>query len=144
MKFSMNARSMGLAAVAATLCATGAVAGSRFGTPGVTIYKAADGSGYAYGTLGGTRNSAFPSERLSCTISRSVTQNAAGAEVKVTTVVCSAMDKNGVTAACVSSKEEFADALNGVSNDGLIDFRFTGGLCTSISVYESSSLERKR
>jgi len=144
MKISMNAKRMGLAAVAAALCATGVLAGSRYGQPSVTIFKAADGSGYAYGTLGGTRNSAFPGEKLSCTVSRALTLNSAGGEVKVTTVVCSAIDRNGVTAACLSTKEEFADALNGLSNDGLIDFRFAGTQCTSIAVYESSSLERKR
>jgi hypothetical protein len=135
---------MGLAALAATLCATGTIAGSRYGQPSVTVYKGSDGSGYAYGTLGGTRNSAFPGERLSCSVTRSVTQNSAGAEVKVTTVICTAVDKNGVSAVCLSSKEEFADLLNGLSSDGLIDFRFTGAQCTSIAVYESSSLERKR
>jgi hypothetical protein len=144
MNISMNAKRMGLATVVAALCATGALAGSRYGQPSVTVFKGADGSGYAYGTLGGTRNSAFPGEKLSCTASRSITVNSAGAEVKVTTVLCTAVDRNGVSAVCVSSKEEFADALNGLSNDGLIDFRFQGAQCTSIAVYESSSLERKR
>ena len=134
----------GLAGIAATLVATGAMAGSRYGSPSVTVFKAADGSGYAYGTLGGTRNSAFPAEKLMCSVGRALALNAAGSELKITTVVCSAVDKNGVAAACLSNKEEFADALNGASNDALIDFRFTGAQCTSISVYESSSVERKR
>jgi len=144
MKFSMNAKRMGLVAVAAALCATGALAGSRYSQPSVTVLKNPDGSGRAYGTLGGTRNSAFPGERLSCTASRSVSLNSAGAEVKSTTMNCIAVDKNGLSAVCVSTKEEFADALNGLSNDGLIEFTYTGINCTAIYVYESSSLERKR
>jgi hypothetical protein len=120
------------------------IGGARYGQPSVTVVKNADGTGWAYGTLGGTRNSAFPGERLSCSIGRAVTLNTTGGEVKVTTVICVAVDKNGVSATCLSTKEEFADALNGLSNDGLIDFRFTGARCDSIAVYESSSLERKR
>jgi hypothetical protein len=144
MNISKNLKRAGFAAVAAALVATGALAGARYGQPSVTVVKNADGTGWAYGTLGGTRNSAFPGERLSCSIGRAVTLNSTGGEVKVTTVICVAVDKNGVSATCLSTKEEFADALNGLSNDGLIDFRFTGARCDSIAVYESSSLERKR
>ena len=144
MKLSIHATRMGLAVVAAALCATGALAGARYGLPSVTVVKNADGSGRAYGTLGGTRNSAFPSEKLSCTVSRTSSVNLAGSEVKTTAVVCTATDKNRVTATCVSNKEEIADLLNGLSNDGLLEFSFTGATCTSIYVYESSSLERKR
>jgi hypothetical protein len=131
-------------ALATALVATGAMAGARYGQPSVTVLKNPDGSGRAYGTLGGTRNSAFPGERLSCTAARSVSLNAAGAEIKVTTVSCVAVDKNGQSAVCVSNKEEFADLLNGLSNDGLVEFVFTGVNCTALYVYESSSLERKR
>ena len=144
MKFSMNLRSVSLA-VAAAVLAGAAAAGARYSQPGVTVFKNADGSGQAYGTLGGTRNSAFPREKLSCTVSRALSANSAGAELKITTVVCTAIDKNGVSAVCTSSQEKFADALAGVANDGLIDFSFSSaGACTAITVYESSSLERKR
>jgi hypothetical protein len=145
MKSSIYLRHVGVAAVAATVLATGALAGARYGMPNVTITRNADGSGGAYGTLGGVRNSAFPGEKLSCTASRSVVLNAVGAEVKVTTVACVAIDKNGVSAVCTSNKEEVADLLIGVSNDSLIDFSFNAaGTCTNIAVYESSPLERKR
>jgi hypothetical protein len=145
MKFSTKAIHAGMVAAAAALLATSALAGSRYGQPSVTVFKNADGSGQAYGTLGGTRNSAFPGEKLSCTASRSIVLNANGAEVKLTTVICVAVDKNGVSAVCSSAKEEYADLLNGLSNDGLIDFSFnSGGACTALAVYESSSLERKR
>jgi hypothetical protein len=144
MKLSMNAKGMSLALAAAVL-ATAAVAGARYGVPGVTILKNADGSGWAYGTLGGTRNSAFPGEKLQCTASRTAVYAASGSEVKVTQVLCSATDKNGVTASCTSTQERYADALNGLANDGLVDFSFdASGACTALAVYESSSLERKR
>jgi hypothetical protein len=144
MTSSIYLRHVGVA-LAATAFATAALAGARYALPSVTVIKNADGSGQAYGTLGGVRNSAFPGEKLSCTASRSVVLNAAGAEVKVTTVVCVAIDKNGVSAVCSSNKEEYADLLSGISNDSLIDFNFNAaGTCTNFAVYESSSLERKR
>jgi len=145
MKFSMNVRSLSVA-VTAALLAGAAVAGSRYGQPSVSIFKNADGSGQVYGTLGGTRNSAFPVEKLSCTVSRQVVYSTAGAElVKIASVICQAVDKNGVTASCTSSNHAYADALAGLSNDGLIDFSFgANGACTALTVYESSSLERKR
>lgn len=145
MKPSMHIRGGWLAFAAATLVTT-AVAGSRYGQPSVTIFKNPDGSGQAFGTLGGTRNSAFPVEKLSCTVSRQVVYSSTGAELlKIATVACQATDRNGVTASCTSSNHQYADALDGLSNDGLIDFSFgpTGG-CTALTVYESSSLERKR
>jgi hypothetical protein len=146
MKVSANAKRVGLAAVAAVLCATGAIAGSRYGQPSVTIFKNADGSGQVYGTLGGTRNSAFPVENLKCSVSRQVVYSSTGAELlKVVRVNCDATDRNGVKASCTSGNEKYADALNGLSNDGLIDFSFgPTGACTALTVYESSSLERKR
>jgi hypothetical protein len=144
MKLSMNAKGVSLALAAAVL-ATAAVAGARYADPSVTIVKNADGSGFAYGTIGGTRNSAFPGEKLQCTASRTSVISSAGAEVKVTQVLCSATDRNGVTASCTSTQEQYADALNGLANDGLIDFRFNAaGSCTGLAVYGSSSLERKR
>jgi len=145
MKHSMNLNRAGLVAIAATLAATGVMAGSRYSQPSVTIFKNPDGSGQVYGTLGGTRNSASTVERLSCTASRTAVISASGSEVKVTMVSCSATDTNGVSVTCVSSKEQYADALNGLANDGLIDFSFNAaGACTALTVYESSSLERKR
>jgi hypothetical protein len=147
MKMRSTAQRAGAICTAAALAfaASAALAGPRYGDPGVTIIPSAEGGGWAYGTLGGTRNSTNRYEKLACTVSRTSATNAAGAEVKITSVTCTATDKNRVTATCVSSKEAFADALNGVSPTGLIDFRYNaGGSCTQITVYESSSLERKR
>jgi hypothetical protein len=60
-------------------------------------------------------------------------------------VVCVARDPNGVVASCSSNQPKFAVALDGVTNDSLIEFRYNAaGACTTIVVYESASLERKR
>lgn len=133
------------AAVAAAITVSAAsIAGPRYSVPGVTILKNADGSGHAYGTLGGTRNSTSTVEWLSCTVSRSENFSA-NPPSRSTVVSCSANDKNNVSVYCSSTLETLADALNGLANDGLIDlFYDANGTCTSISVYESSSLERKR
>jgi hypothetical protein len=120
-------------------------AGSRYGLPGVRITTNADGSGHAEGTLGGVRNSANTVERLSCTVTRNETTNAAGIVARSSTVSCLARDANGLIATCVSAQEKHAIALNGVSNDSLIEFRYNpAGTCTTLAVYESASLERKR
>ena len=134
-------------AVMATCAAmvSAAYAGSRYSQPGVIITPNADGSGYAGGTLGGVRNSANTVERLSCTVTRTETTGANGLPVQISQVSCVARDANGVVASCTSVQEKFAAALNGVSNDSLIEFRYNAaGSCTSLTVYESASLERKR
>ena len=147
MKFRLTALTGAVPAtiVSSIVLATAAVAGPRYSAPGVTIVRNADGSGNVVGTLGGARNSASPIEKLSCSVSRTAVTNAAGQEVRSTSVVCSATDVNGATAACSSNKESYADTLSGLSNDGLVDFSFNAaGACTALHVYESSSLERKR
>lgn len=144
MKSSMSMRGAGLA-LAAAILATAAVAGPRYSDPSVTIQRFSDGSGRAYGTLGGTRNSSYGLERLFCSASRTSSVSSSGAETKVTVVSCTAVDRNGVTATCVSTSEQYADALSGLANDGLVEFGFNASnQCTSLAVYESSSLERKR
>ena len=131
------------AALTGIAITTAALAGIRYSVPGVTIQKNADGSGHAYGTLGGTRNSASTLERLACTVTR--TESAASPPVTATLVSCSARDKNNVSVVCTSSSDAVGDSLSGLANDGLIDFAWnSGGICTDVSVYESSSLERKR
>jgi hypothetical protein len=132
-------------AVSAMLVASVAPAGPRYAVPGVTIVKNADGSGHFSGTLGGTRNSANAIERLSCSVSRSESNPAAPNPARSVFVSCGARDKNNVNASCFSSLETTADALAGLSNDGLLEVYWdVNGNCTSITVYESSSLERKR
>jgi hypothetical protein len=123
---------------------TAALAGIRYSVPGVTIFKNADGSGQAYGTLGGTRNSTSTIERLACTVTRTES-TATNPPVRSTLVSCSARDKNNVSVVCTSTSDAVGDSLSGLANDGLIDFRWnSSGTCTDVTVYESSSLERKR
>jgi hypothetical protein len=130
---------------ACAVMASAAYAGSRYSQPGVVITPNADGSGYAGGTLGGVRNSANTVERLSCTVTRTEVTGANGLPVQSSTVSCVARDANGVVASCTSAQEKFAAALNGVSNDSLIEFLYNAaGNCTRVTVYESASLERKR
>lgn len=133
------------AAVAGMAVSAAAGAGPRYGVPGVTIEKNADGSGRFYGTLGGTRNSANTVERLGCTITRFETDPSGPNPARTTIVSCNARDKNNVSVICTTSNDALGDALDGLANDGLLDFRWNAnGACTDITVYESSSLERKR
>lgn len=146
MDISIGRRSTRITVTAACAAmASMAYAGIRYGQPSVSIYQASDGSGYAMGTLGGVRNSANTRERLACTVTRTESTTAAGVVRRSTSVSCSARDGNNVVATCVSTQEKHAVALNGVSNDSLIEFHHdAAGNCTTIWVYESASLERKR
>jgi hypothetical protein len=129
-------------AACAALAAT-ALAGSRY-PPGVSITPKTAGGGMVVGTLGGVRNSASTVEKLSCLVSRTETTSASGAVTRSTAVNCQARDVNGVAASCTSNQEAHAIALNGVSNDSLIEFHYdTAARCTTIWVYESASLQRK-
>ena len=143
MKNSKSLQRAGIAAVAAALFATAALAGPRYSQPSVSIVKSADGGGHVMGTLGGVRNSASQVERLSCTVSRTE-RTVAGVATRSTLVSCAARDKNNLQATCTSTSDAFANALNGLSADGLIDFTYNAsGACTDITVYESASLEEK-
>jgi len=44
---------------------------------------------------------------------------------------------------CISGSEAVVNALNGVSNDALLELHITGSICTDIIVYESSGTIRK-
>ena len=144
MKNSKSLQRAGIAAGAAALFATAALAGPRYSQPSVSIAKFADGGGHVMGTLGGVRNSASQVERLSCTVSRAESTSAGGQIVHTTLVSCAARDKNNLQATCTSTSDAFANALNGLSADGLIDFTYnSSGACTDITVYESASLEEK-
>jgi hypothetical protein len=146
MDYSKGRRSTRIAVTAACAAmASMAYAGIHYGLPSVSIYQASDGSGYAMGTLGGVRNSANTRERLACTVTRTETTTAAGVVRRSSSVSCGARDGGNVVASCVSTQEKHAIALNGVSNDSLIEFHYdAAGTCTTIWVYESASLERKR
>lgn len=146
MKTSMKLRRAAVtcAAVAAALASAAALAGIRYGEPSVSITAYPEGGGVVMGTLGGVRNSTS-NERLSCTVTRSETTNAAGRVSRSTVVACAARDKNNVLASCSSRNEALAVPLDGASNDSLIEFHYDAAAqCTNIVVYESASLERKR
>jgi hypothetical protein len=138
-------RSSGIVRIAVCAAFTStALAGIRYGQPSVSITPLTGGGGHAMGTLGGVRNSANTLERLACAVTRTEITNAAGVASRATVVSCNARDKNGVTAACASRDERHAVALDGASNDSLIEFHYDAAAnCTTVWVYESSSLERK-
>lgn len=120
-----------------------AAAGPRYNVADV-VRITDDGVGKVVveGTLGQVRNSSNDAHRLMCQQSRTETLDAAGTPVRSTVVVCQA--RNTVrSVACVSTLESAADALNGASNDALIELHITGNRCTDIIVYESSGLTRK-
>jgi hypothetical protein len=132
------------AAIASSAGVSVALAGVRYGSPSVTIFSTSDGGGYAMGTLGGVRNSAGTRERLYCAVTRSETTNSRGGLLQTTTVICGARSAANVSVTCISTQEKHGAALNGVSNDSLIEFHYdASGNCTNIWVYESASLERK-
>jgi len=134
-----------LAIAAAALVATASLAGPRYQPPGVSIRLNADGSGYAAGTLGGTRNSENNVERLLCSVTRSENRPTTGAIQRSTFVNCIARDSSGATASCTSENDVIGSGLIGLSNDGFIQFNFDfRGNCTDILVYQSASLERKQ
>lgn len=131
--------------VACAVIGSFAWAGNHYSQPSVSITSNADGTGSAMGTLGGVRNSASTVERLACTVQRSETLNAAGSPVRTTAVSCLARDAKGVSATCISRLEKHAVTLTGITNDSLIEFHWdAAGTCTTLWVYESSSMERKR
>ena len=148
MKSSSRKRWSGIRIAAVAACAAfsvAAIAGSRYGQPSVSIAPDSSGGGIVMGTLGGVRNSASTVERLMCSITRNETTSSAGVVSRFTSVSCSARDVNGVLASCVSNNDAHAMALDGASNDSLIEFHYNAaGKCTSMIVYESASLERKR
>ena len=118
-----------------------AFAGASYGQPGVFIGLSADGSGRAYGTLGGTRNSADVSERISCFVARTETTSG----TRSTSITCTARDTTRRSVSCTSTSAAVALGFNGSMSDGLIEFVWdAAGKCTNIIAYESSSLERKR
>src|SRR3954462_6540062 len=119
MKGLSRGRRAGLvSAVALVGIAGAALAGIRYGDPGVTIVMDPDGNGgRAYGTLGGTRNSANSIERISCAVNR-VEDPSVTPPARSTMVTCGARDKNNTFVSCTSASDTVADSLNGLAADG--------------------------
>ena len=66
----------------------------------------------------------------------------AGLISRTTRVTCSASNAER-SVMCLSGSEALANALNGVSNDALLEVHISGIICTDIIVYESSGTIRK-
>jgi hypothetical protein len=130
-------------AVALGCAATAAVAGPRYLVPGIVrISDNGSGGWVVEGTLGEVRNSSSDLHRLYCQQSRTETTNAAGAVTRSSVVTCIARNTER-TVVCVSTAQPVADALNGVSNDALIELHISGSSCTNIIVYQSASTIKK-
>jgi hypothetical protein len=120
-----------------------AEAGSRYNVPGVvSITLDGNGNWVVEGSLGEVRNSSNDAHFISCTQTRSEVINAGGAISRTTRVTCQARNTER-SVMCVSGSEAVANALNGVSNDALLELHISGVTCTDIIVYESSGTIRK-
>jgi hypothetical protein len=123
--------------------ASAAAAGPRYNVPGVVrISPDANGGWVVEGTLGEVRNSPDNVHRISCLQTRTENLNADGMLVRTARVTCQASNTER-SVACMSSSEAVANALNGVSNDALLELHIVGSSCTDIVVYESSGMIRK-
>jgi len=118
-------------------------AGSRYNVPGV-VRISADGQGgwVVEGTLGEVRNSPDSVHRISCVQTRTEVINADGLPSRTMRVTCQAANTERAVM-CISGSEAVVNALNGVSNDALLELHITGSICTDIIVYESSGTIRK-
>jgi len=118
-------------------------AGPRYNVPGV-VSITVDGNGglVVQGTLGEVRNSSGSVHSISCSQTRGEVINANGQISRSTMVICQARNTERAVI-CVSSSEAIANALNGVSNDALLELHILGSSCQDIIVYESSGTIRK-
>ena len=94
------------------------------------------------GTLGEVRNSSNAAHYISCTQTRTEVLDANGSPSRTTRVTCSASNTER-SVICLSGSEAIANALNGVSNDALLELHISGSICKDIIVYESSGTIRK-
>jgi hypothetical protein len=144
MKISMNGRRAGPVSAAVLMgFVSAAGAGPRYNVSGVVSILAEGTNGWRVeGTLGEVRNSTNDAHRLSCQVSRSETTGTSGTVTRTSSVVCQARNTER-SVICVSTSEALANALNGASNDALIELHMVGSSCKDIIVYESSGLIKK-
>jgi len=146
MKTQSNGRRMGIASAAAVwvmVAGAAAYAGPRYQVTGVVSITAEGTNGWRVeGTLGEVRNSSNDAHRLMCQQSRTEATSSSGSVVRTTVVVCQARNTER-TVTCLSTSAAIADALNGASNDALLELHISGTQCTDIIVYESSGLIKK-
>lgn len=118
-------------------------AGPRYNVPGVvSITLDANGNWVAQGTLGEVRNSSNDAHYITCSQTRTEVIGVGGQISRTTRVTCAAANTER-SVMCLSGSEALANALNGVSNDALLEVHMSGSICTDIIVYESSGTIRK-
>jgi hypothetical protein len=117
-------------------------AGPRYNVSGV-VSISDDGQGglVVEGTLGEVRNSSNDAHVISCLQTRTEVE-VGGLPSRTTRVTCQARNAER-SVMCMSASEAVANALNGVSNDALLELHISGAICTDIVVYESSGTIRK-
>lgn len=109
-----------------------AVAGEKL-VKEVTINQV---SRWAFGSLGGVRNSYDTTQVLACEIS------ARGDSING---LCTATDANGATAFCTTTKPNMLEAIKSISDTSYVLFEWDAMLnCTAISVRNGSSYDPKR
>ena len=124
---------------ALSLGAATAYAGAKFtGDYHVKISLSANGSGSASGYMGHIYNGDGTTEVIYC-------QRTSWANVRPTLATCWAHDEAGATAFCRITSEFIVDALDMISPDARLYFRWnSSGECISISVTQSSEFEDKK
>jgi hypothetical protein len=138
-------RAAGIAATMAVAFAAAAQAGSVYVAP-VVIQPDSSGGGYVEGALGYVRNSANPSEYITCSVQRRETLDANNQPTRQSvTVSCVARDPAGTVVRCRSASPDIARGLSAATSDSILGFGYTAaGACTKIVVYESASMTPKR
>jgi len=124
-----------LAAVAAVLLLSSAtaLAGARY-SQGVYVNLA---SRYAWGALGGARNSADANQYIGCQTSGWVNSS--------TSMLCWALDTAGNYGLCSSSDARLVQAVTMMSDDSYVAFWWdANGNCTYVNVRNVSYYEPKR
>jgi hypothetical protein len=144
MKSLSKGRRAGLVSAAVLMGFVSAtLAGPRYNVAGVVSITSEGANAWRVeGTLGEVRNSSNDLHRLSCQVSRTETTSSAGTVTRSSSVICQARNTER-SVICVSTSEAMANALNGASNDALIELHMVGASCKDIIVYESSGLIKK-
>jgi hypothetical protein len=98
----------------------------------VNVSKNDNGSGYAAGVLGNTRNSADSVQYIQCTVS-----GQAGSNTQY--VSCSAKNTAGVTLSCGSSDNNITTMARNISGDSVVLFTVDpAGACSLLYVVNGS------
>jgi hypothetical protein len=123
---------LGTMAILATVAMAGsaAVAGVRRFEP-VNVVRNSDNSGYAYGSIGSTRNETSTISHLTCQVSKSGTGSLLAS--------CSAVDAANDYAYCYSADPDFVRLIGAVGEGSYVNFSWdTSSKCTSYTNEVSS------